>query len=42
MSRVNAFTRHQRHRAMYVCRGCGTEVYKDRFVRCPVCGIKWG
>lgn len=29
-------------RAMYVCRSCGTEcAYPQRFVRCPVCGIKW-
>lgn len=29
--------------AMYVCRGCGTEVaYPSRFWKCPVCGIKWG
>lgn len=30
------------HRAPYVCRACGTEcAYPSRFVRCPVCGIKW-
>jgi recombinational DNA repair protein RecR len=30
-----------RQRAMYVCRGCGTEIaYPQRFVRCPVCGIR--
>ena len=29
--------------AMYVCRGCGTEVANpERFKKCPVCGIKWG
>jgi len=28
--------------APYVCRGCGTEIaYKDRFLKCPVCGIKF-
>lgn len=30
-------------RGMYICRGCGAEVaYPSRFIRCPVCGIKWG
>jgi len=30
-------------RAMYICRACGAEIaYPSRFVRCPVCGIKWG
>lgn len=30
-------------RAMYVCRGCGTEIATpSSFRRCPVCGIKWG
>ena len=29
--------------AMYICRACGTEVaYPQRFIKCPVCGIKWG
>jgi rubrerythrin len=29
--------------AMYVCRGCGTEIgNKGAFKKCPVCGIKWG
>lgn len=29
-------------RVVYVCRSCGTEcAYPQRFVRCPVCGIKW-
>lgn len=28
--------------AAYVCRGCGTECPNpQRFIRCPVCGIKW-
>lgn len=28
-------------RAMYICRGCGTEIaYPQRFLRCPVCKIK--
>ena len=28
--------------AMYICRGCGAEIaYPQRFVRCPVCGIKY-
>lgn len=27
--------------AMYVCRGCGTEIaYPQRFIRCPVCRIR--
>lgn len=27
--------------AMYICRGCGAEIaYPDRFVKCPVCGIR--
>lgn len=27
--------------AMYICRACGTEIaYPQRFVRCPVCGIR--
>ncbi len=27
--------------AMYVCRGCGTEIaYPARFRKCPVCGIR--
>lgn len=26
----------------YTCRGCGhVSTYKDRFIKCPVCGIKW-
>lgn len=26
----------------YVCRGCGHECpYPSRFIKCPVCGIKW-
>jgi len=29
-------------RAMYICRGCGGEIaYPDRFVKCPMCGIKF-
>lgn len=29
--------------AMYLCRACGAEVaYPQKYVRCPVCGIKWG
>ena len=29
--------------AMYVCRGCGTEIgNKGAYSKCPVCGIKWG
>lgn len=32
-----------RRMAMYICRGCRAEVaYPERFIRCPVCGIKWG
>ena len=32
-----------RHMAMYTCRSCGYQcAYPSRFVRCPVCGIKWG
>lgn len=28
--------------AMYVCRGCGTEIgNKGAYSKCPVCGIKW-
>lgn len=28
--------------AMYICRGCGAEIaYPERFVKCPVCGIKF-
>jgi DNA-directed RNA polymerase subunit RPC12/RpoP len=28
-------------RAMYICRGCGTEIaYPQRFLKCPVCGIR--
>lgn len=28
--------------AMYICRACGAEVaYHQKYVRCPVCGIKW-
>lgn len=30
-------------KAMYICRGCGAEVaYPEKYVKCPVCGIKWG
>lgn len=30
-------------KAMYICRACGAEIaYPSHFVRCPVCGIKWG
>lgn len=30
-------------RAMYICRGCGSEVaYPEKYSKCPVCGIKWG
>lgn len=29
--------------AMYICRGCGTEIaYPSNFRKCPVCGIKGG
>lgn len=29
--------------AMYTCRGCGAQVaYKDKYEKCPVCGIRWG
>lgn len=30
-------------RRAYVCRGCGTQIaYPQRFVKCPVCGIRFG
>lgn len=30
-------------KAMYVCRSCGAEIASPgSFIRCPVCGIKWG
>lgn len=29
-------------KAVYVCRGCGTEITTpNSYIRCPVCGIKY-
>lgn len=40
---MNSFARIPGRMAMYVCRGCGYECAdRSRFVKCPVCGIKWG
>lgn len=34
-------TTHLLPPAMYICRGCGTEIaYPQRFRKCPVCGIR--
>lgn len=40
---INLWSQSTLSFAMYICRACGAEIaYPQRFIRCPVCGIKWG